>query len=185
MSRRYRRRPPHWVTLAFVAALVIVARVAQVHFSPPRDRPGAPPPALEEGDYRVERAVDGDTIIVLADGRRQRVRLIGIDTPEVFQRGTGRRLQPPEPYAAEASAFTKDFIAGGRVRLRFGRNRLDKYDRLRAYVFVDEKMLNEELVRAGLAKVDLFPGDESSLTTRLKRAQREAQAAGRGLWGAK
>jgi len=179
MKRTFRRRPAHWVTLAALAALLVLGRLAQLEFFHDEQRP----PALAEGEYAVERAVDGDTIIVVADGQRLRVRLTGIDTPEVFDpRGTGERLPQPQPYGEAASAFTKEFISGGKVRLRFGRRRIDRYDRLLAFVFVDGRMLNEELVRAGLAEVNIYAGDESSLTRRLEKAEREARQARRGIW---
>lgn len=181
MPRKFRRRPPHWVTIAIVAIVVIGGRVAHLYFS----AADTAPDALPEGEYKVERAVDGDTIIVIAAGRRRYVRLIGIDTPEVFDpRGTGKPLEPPEAFAEEASAFTKQFISGGRVRLQFGRNRLDKFDRLRAFVYVGDELLNEEIVRAGLARVDSRPGDASPQIRRMEKAQREAQDAQRGIWPA-
>ena len=131
----------------------------------------------------MERAVDGDTIIVLDDGQRRRVRLTGIDTPEVFDKsGSGQRLESPMPFGPEASAFTKEFIAGGEVELRFGRRRVDQYDRLLAFVFVGEQMLNEELVRAGLARANIYAGEESPLTRRIEKAEEEARAARRGIW---
>jgi len=66
--------------------------------------------------------------------------------------------------------------------MRFDKRRLDQYDRYLAYVFVDERMLNEELVRAGLALVSTFPGDSDSMTRRLRAAESEAKEQARGLW---
>src|SRR5262245_6027922 len=66
-------------------------------------------------DYRVERVVDGDTLL-LEGGIR--VRLLGVNTPE-----TKHPSRPVEPLGEEASAFTRDFVKGGTVRLRFDRER--------------------------------------------------------------
>ena len=91
-----------------LALLLFFGRWAQRHVG---ERNGGPSPAdapLAETIYPVERAVDGDTIIVLDDGQRRRVRLTGIDTPEVFDKsGSGERLADPMPFGPEASAFTK------------------------------------------------------------------------------
>ena len=187
----FRKRPPHWVTLLIVVALLALGQ--WFGWSAIGDRaedevsqqggPLADDSLLAEDSYQVDRAVDGDTIIVVAGGQRHRVRLMGIDTPEVFEKtGSGQRLAQPEPFGPEASSFTKQFISGGEVRLRFGRRRLDQYDRLLAYVFVDDRMLNEELARAGLAKAKTYAGDESPLSRRIESAQAEAQQAKRGIW---
>ena len=104
----------------------------------------AAPRDLPEGVYQVRRVVDGDTLL-LRDGNR--VRLMGVDTPE-----TVKPDHPVEPWGAEATAFTRNFVAAGPVRLAFDRVRLDRFNRYLAYVWVDDKLLNEELLRAGLAR---------------------------------
>ena len=189
--KTYRKRPPHWVSLLLIVALLLIGR--WIGWPAIRDRVGESGPEqddspllvtpLAEDSYEVERAVDGDTIIVIDQGQRRRVRLMGIDTPEVFDKsGTGERLAQPAPFGPEASSFTKAFIAGGKVQMRFGRRRVDQYDRLLAYVFVDDRMLNEELARAGLAKAKTYAGDESPLSRRIEKAEAEARDARRGIW---
>lgn len=147
-----------------------------------------PPATLEappvESEYSVVRVVDGDTLIVAprpaafsAPQRKLRVRLLGINCPESVKPN-----HPIEPWGPEASAFTRQFVSGGVVRLRFDKRRLDQYDRYLAYVYVGEQMLNEELVRAGLATVRVYPGDSQAIGRRLQIAEREAQQARRGVW---
>jgi micrococcal nuclease len=108
-----------------------------------------------------------------------RVRLEGVDTPE-----TVREDYPVEPWGPEASAFTKEFVrkAGGRVKLTFGNERLDDYGRYLAFVWDGERMLNEELVRAGLAEARLGWNFSNNLKRRLRIAQEDAQRAERGIW---
>ncbi len=139
---------------------------------------------MAEGDYTVVRVVDGDTLLVspqfsppTRDRREIRLRLLGIDCPESVKPD-----HPVEPWALEAAEFTRHFVSGGSVRLRFDKRRLDRYDRYLAYVFVADKMLNEELLRAGLAVVSIFPGDSESIARRLRVAAREAEDAQRGVW---
>jgi len=174
MSRRRpfpfarRRSYPAWVAV-LLAALVLV-RWWQSQNEPP------PPAALAEGLYAVQRVVDGDTLL-LANGAR--VRLIGADTPE-----TVKPNWPEEPFGREATEFTQRFVAesGGTVRLQFDRERLDQYERFLAYVFDGRRMLNEELIRAGLATAETGFRYASGMKTRFRRAEDEARAAGRGIW---
>lgn len=191
MNRIYRRRPAHWVTLAVVlAVLVFLGRTAQRTFvEDERDTTSlAPPPAVDAGEVELERVVDGDTLIIHAPAnlidhgageemKRLRVRLSCVDAPESVKPDS-----PVEPFGPEASQFTKDFLAGKTPRLEFGRRRIDQYDRVLAFVFVGDQLLNEELVRAGLARAKIYPGDEGVLATRVKKAQKEAQSAGVGIW---
>jgi micrococcal nuclease len=136
----------------------------------------AGPELLHEGIHKVRRVVDGDTL-VLASGAR--VRLQGIDTPE-----TVAENRPVEAWGPEASQFTKDFVqqAGRQVRLTFSLERKDRYDRFLAFVWDGDVMLNEELVRAGLAHARLDYRYSGRMKRRLAAAQDEARRAGRGLW---
>ena len=180
--RRFRRRPRRiWLLLLLIAGLGL-SRWGHDRW---RDvpRPKREPP-LAEGVYAVVRVVDGDTLLVApqssppAENRREiRLRLLGIDCPESVKPD-----HPVEPWAREAAEFTRQFVSGGSVRLRFDKRRLDQYDRYLAYVFVGDRMLNEELVRAGLAFVSTFPGDSDAMTRRLRAAEREAQEQSRGVW---
>jgi micrococcal nuclease len=137
-------------------------------------REPTPPEALPEAIYGVERVADGDTL-VLANGAR--VRLIGVDTPEV-----GYRERPPEPWADEAARFTERFVADGQVRLRFDLERRDKHDRFLAYVYVGAQMLNEELLRAGLARARTEFRYTDAMKRAFRRAEAEAKEARRGIW---
>ena len=134
------------------------------------------PENLSEGVHRVLRVVDGDTLL-LASGAR--VRLQGIDSPENV-----REDWPVEPWGPEASAFAKDFVAdaGQQVRLTFGLERKDRFDRFLAFVWNGDVMLNEELVRAGLAHARLNYRYSGAMKRRLAAAEKEARAAKRGIW---
>ncbi len=157
--------------LFLLAIAAIVAAIA--HFA---RRPAEPPPpeSLAEGTYQVRRVVDGDTLL-LANGAR--LRLIGADTPE-----TVKPNSPVERWGPEAAQFTKDFVACGEVRLQMDHERVDKYGRFLAYVWVGDKMLNEELIREGLAKAELQYHYAEAMKTRFRRAEQEARRAGKGIW---
>lgn len=160
----YRRRLIGIALAALAAAVLYYAR-----------RPDeAPPPALTEGPYAVRRVVDGDTLLL---ANKARVRLIGADAPE-----TVKPNSPVEPWGPEASQFTQDFVAGGEVHLQMDRERVDRYGRFLAYVWVGDRMLNEELIRAGLARARTEFRYAESMKTRFRRAEEEARRARRGIW---
>ena len=150
-------------------AVVLLALVWRYYNAPP-----GPPEVLAEGLYEVQRVVDGDTLLL---ANHARVRLIGADTPE-----TVKPNHPVEPWGPEASEFSRQFVAGRQVRLELDRERLDKYGRFLAYVWVGDRMLNEELIRAGLARAELQYHYSASMKTRFRRAEADAKSAGRGIW---
>ena len=167
---RRRLHPPRRGRYALLAAVILLSLV---RFWQRASEPVLPE-TLAEGVHQIERVVDGDTLL-LASGAR--VRLIGVDCPE-----TVKPHHPVEPFGPEASAFTKSFVAGGNVRLQFDRERIDRYDRFLAYVFVGDAMLNEELLRAGLARVERRFHYSQSSKRQFDRAEEEARMARRGIW---
>lgn len=126
---------------------------------------------------KVKRVVDGDTF-QLEDGHK--VRLIGVNTPESVKPN-----HPIEPYAKEASAYTKKMLEGQTVTLRFDVEPLDKYSRWLAYVYMpDGTFYNEILVRQGYAQVMTIQPNVKYQKIFLE-AQRDARSHKRGLWGLK
>ena len=94
----------------------------------------------------VVRVIDGDTIVVELDGKDERVRYIGIDTPEMDDERPAIRRR-----AVEAKAANARLVGGRRVRLELDVERRDRYGRLLAYVWVGDTLVNEALVQAGHA----------------------------------
>jgi micrococcal nuclease len=136
--------------------------------------PVAAQPSLEGS---VVRIVDGDTIHVRLADRVEKVRYIGVNTPEVHHPSKGE-----EPGGRAAARVNGELVAGRRVRLELDTQARDRYGRLLAYVWVDATMVNAELVRRGFAQVMTVPPNVRHQTLFL-RLQREARDAGRGLWG--
>jgi len=124
---------------------------------------------------KVSRVIDGDTIEI--DGG-QKVRLIGIDTPET--------VDPRVPVACfgkEASDETKSLLEGKSVILEKDISETDKYGRLLRYIFVDGLFINDYLVRQGFAQVSTYPPDIKN-QSRFLEAQKEARENDRGFWSA-
>ena len=133
-----------------------------------------PPPAGGVG----ERVVDGDTVIVRADGGVLRVRLLGIDTPET--------VDPDRPvgcFGPEASAYTKHLLTGRSVRLVYDRELHDRYGRLLAYVYLLGRFVNASLIELGYARTLSIPPNTAH-AAELASLERRAALDGRGLWGA-
>jgi len=177
--------PPLIVIVLIVVAFLLrasgalppeVARIVD-RYLPSEVRRAIPQRTVVDGDgqFLVERVVDGDTL-VLSNG--EKVRLIGVDTPE-----TKHPTKPVEPYGPEASAFTKNAVEGQAVTLKFDREKYDRYQRMLAYVYRDDNWcLNEELIRNGLSEcVTKYPFD-SSMKERFRQAEDQARRERRGIW---
>jgi len=125
----------------------------------------------------VTRVVDGDTIEVSPEVEgTSDVRLIGVDTPEVFGE--------EEPCGPEASDFTKEQLEGQDVTLEFDEDRVDPYGRALAYVWLpdlDGELFNETLVRRGLARV-LTVEPNVKYEDRFLAAETEAKDQSLGVW---
>lgn len=138
-----------------------------------------PAPAVP-GMYRVIDYADGDTITVSMNGTEERIRFIGVDTPE-----TKKPNKPAQCFADEAAAFTRQAVDGKSVRLEadsVGDNR-DRYDRLLRYVYSEDgTLLNKSLIEQGYA----FAYTQFSFSKKAEfvQAQRSASSAKTGLWGA-
>jgi micrococcal nuclease len=102
---------------------------------------------IPAGSYAVKEVYDGDTIGVDMAGVIERVRLIGVDTPETHKPNT-----PVQCYGPEASAFTKQRLLGAAVRLEADptNDNRDRYNRLLRYVYTDTgELWNQTLIRQG------------------------------------
>jgi micrococcal nuclease len=125
----------------------------------------------------VVRAVDGDTIVVRLDGREQRVRYIGVNTPESVD--PRREVQC---FGKEAAERNRALVAGKVVGLEKDVSETDQYGRLLRYVAVDGVLVNAELIRDGYARSTTYPPDVR-YAERFRALEREAREARRGLWG--
>jgi micrococcal nuclease len=133
---------------------------------------------VERAGRQVTRVVDGDTLILSPNDK---VRLIGVDTPE-----TVHPKKMVECYGKEAKEFTRSTVTGQNIRLvlddvNAGRRHKDRYGRTLGYVYLqDGMMLNAELVRRGFAHAyTRFP---FRYLVEFRRLEQEARGRGVGLW---
>ena len=190
-------RPPYAflsLLLLFGGALVLVHRVPPGKY-PAADRvrmavarilvavtparadtgPGAEPsPAAPAADRRVERVVDGDTVVL--DGG-EKVRLVGINTPESVD-----PRRPVQWYGKEASAFTTALLQGKRVRMEQDVEKTDRYGRTLGYLSLEDgTFVNLRLVEEGYAFAYPFPPNVAH-EEEFRDAERRAREKGLGLW---
>lgn len=134
-------------------------------------------PTTRSAPVLVRYVVDGDTIDVGGIGR---VRLLGIDAPEI-----GRGFTTSEPFAEEARQRLSSLVARRWVRLEYeDEPRRDRYQRHLAYLFLETGIfVNAQLARDGLARVSA--GRALRRLGELQRAEAEAKSSRRGMWGAR
>ena len=143
---------------------------------------------FEYSNIRVKRVVDGDTL-ELDNG--ERVRLIGIDTPEVHQsdklfrdsQRSGEDIRTIQEMGRRSSAFTRELVEGKSVRLEFDVEKYDKYNRLLAYVYLvdDGTFVNAEIISSGYASLMSIPPN-IKYADKFQRLYQEARQQRRGLW---
>lgn len=139
----------------------------------------------------VERVVDGDTFVITVNGREEKVRLIGIDTPESRvnekagrdARRTGKDTRTIVALGKEAKRFVEKLVpVGSVVRIETDAQERDKYGRLLAYVYLaDGRMVNEEIILAGYAAPMTYPPNVRH-EVRFRAAYRHARENKEGLW---
>jgi len=130
-----------------------------------------------QGYVRVIKVHDGDTVSVVFKKKKEKVRLIGIDAPELMQR----------PWGSKAKKRLNELLnaAGWRVILEFDVEKTDKYGRLLGYLITAEgSILNVRMVRDGYAVLLTIPPNIKYVDT-LREAQNEARQHRRGIWGSK
>lgn len=167
------------VALPWVLAVIFALLFLSTYYKPLPTRQTLPPtsPQPEAGrpldettqtsEILVTKVIDGDTIEIEGETR---VRYIGIDTPE-----------SDECFDTQATEANKALVASKRVQLETDVQKLDKYQRTLAYVWVGNTMVNEELVAQGFATVSTFPPNVRYVD-RFTKAQQQAHQAQLGLW---
>jgi micrococcal nuclease len=164
------------VSVGVVAALALLAIAYVKRETRPPGPPERPTPTSTSATRLCVRAVDGDTLVL--DGG-ERVRLIGVDTPETVD-----PRRPVQYFGKEASAFTHRMAQGRSVRLEYDQDTRDRYGRTLAYVYLENgTFLNAEIIRQGYGHAyTRFPFRYQAEFLALER---EARAQGRGLWAAR
>ncbi|MGH2959654.1 MAG: thermonuclease family protein [Solirubrobacterales bacterium] len=164
-----------WV--AAFAALVVLANYLIGDSSTPSEN--SSPAPKSERTATVLRVVDGDTILVRGpNGRNERVRYIGVDTPESVKPDS-----PVECFGHEASDYNKQLVQGRKVRLVPDREAEDRFGRSLAFVYVGDTFVNAQLISGGYARtIEIEPN--TSKAEYFADLERVAIRTRKGLWRA-
>lgn len=132
---------------------------------------------ISNDTYKVLKVVDGDTIKIKYNGKTEKVRLIGIDTPESVSPNKSKNCEEGKI----ASNFTKNYLEGKNIKIEFDVQQRDKYNRLLAYIYIDNQMYNEILLKEGYAKLDTVPPNIKYVND-FKKLQEEARKNKKEFW---
>ena len=167
--------------IAIIALLVLSLALPDALRAPAEQSTAMPSAAVAatSTSATVIKVVDGDTIDVAILGQEERIRLLGINTPETVD-----PRRPVQCFGKEASAFTKELLSGKTVRLEPdpSQDDRDRYGRLLRHVFLEDGThVNLKLVAEGYAHEYTYEraGRYQEI---LKDAERAARVAGKGLW---
>ena len=169
--------------LGWPGVLLVVVLVAVTYFFSGEDSDstgGSGEYTLGEfHEVTVDQLIDGDTTRFNFEGQSESFRYLIIDTPEVnTDSGT------PEPYAVEAADRVEELLTeADTIEVEFDVGpTTDDYDRVLAYVYADGKMINEVLLREGLATVRYPNPPNTSYLEQFEEAEEQAKNDNAGLW---
>lgn len=161
LVNRKRLFPFLFIFIAIIAIFFLLSRLFVLHRS-----------------LFVVDVIDGDTVIL---NTGEKVRYLGIDTPECRIHKNGMWVEVFQPFSREAREFNKKLVEGKQIRLEFDRVKRDKYGRLLAYVWVNNTLVNEKLLKEGLAYM-FFMWPNEKYARRFCSAQLEAIRERKGVW---
>lgn len=132
---------------------------------------------IDETLYEVIRVVDGDTFVINYNGVNERVRLIGIDTPESVHPDDEKNTE----FGVKVSNYSKEMLTGKNVMIELDVQKRDQYGRLLAYIYLDGQMYNKILLEKGFAKLATYPPNVKYVNEFIQ-IQKQARENGVGLW---
>lgn len=170
MTKRQRKQ----LISLIITLLIIVVSPLILKYAPQNNTLQQAQPGL----YRVTQFDDGDTIVVDMNGVQEKVRFIGVDTPE-----TKDPRKPVQCFGKAASAFTQNLIGSNDVRLEadIQNTNRDRYNRLLRYVYLpDGTLVNAKIIEEGYGFA--YTGFPFSKMEEFKQLQTQAREQNRGLW---
>lgn len=143
------------------------------------EKSSTPTKTSSADNIQVKKVVDGDTLEIYRYGKIEKVRLIGIDTPETLD-----PRKPVQCFGKEASDKTKNWLTGKQIKLEFDPivGEKDKYGRLLAYVWKDGELVNLSLLKEGYAHEYTYRNQNYKYQTEFKAAEKSAKSESIGLW---
>jgi endonuclease YncB( thermonuclease family) len=140
---------------------------------------GKPEQSRKPALFKVLHIVDGDTITIEHDGKKETIRLLGINTPESVA-----PMRPKECYGKEASNFLKNILESTYIDIEYDihRKTVDIYGRTLAYIILDGKNINQKMIEEGYAFEYTYHKEIYTHQGDFRAAQKRAKERGLGLW---
>jgi len=157
-----------------IISIAVLAAIFPLYGWMARNSPEGKKPDEHNSVY-IERVVDGDSVEANIRGKREQIRFIGIDAPELAQK----------PWGKCAKKFLEGLVSasGWQARIEYDVEKRDKHDRILAYLWSrDNKLINDEMLRNGYAVLFTFPPNVKHVD-RLKASQVIARENKLGIWG--
>lgn len=134
---------------------------------------------LEERQAEIVRVIDGDTVVVKTDkGEEERIRLLLIDTPESVH-----PTEPEQLFGKESSDYAKEVLREGDiVKLEVGNPERDHYERLLAYIWIDDINFNQLMIEKGYARVGYVYEPNTKYLKEFEEAEIKAKNKKENIW---
>ncbi len=170
----------HFLKTIFFVFIILLGFFLLKNFEVPKSQSIENPVTKQIQEVKLIRVVDGDTLLLNINGKKERVRLVGMDAPESVKPNT-----PVECFGKEASEHLKDLVQGKKLVFLSdpSQDSRDRFHRLLGYVFADQENLAEKMIYDGYAYEYTYnrsyPYQYQSI---FRKAEREARENERGLW---
>ncbi|MEV9641904.1 thermonuclease family protein [Mammaliicoccus sciuri] len=174
MSTKKKNTGKKWVGSFLIAVVVAIAAVYFPELMEEKKEPS------RDGLIPVElvKTIDGDTIKIMYEGKEQTVRYLLIDTPETNHPRLGK-----QPFGQEAKVRNQELLQKGKLEIEFDiGEKYDKYGRLLAYIYIDGKSVQEQLLKEGLARVAYVYPPNTRYLDEFEKAEQHAKKSGVGIW---
>ncbi|MFJ7936312.1 thermonuclease family protein [Sporosarcina sp. NPDC096371] len=158
--------------------VIVVVAIAAIFFPELFAEEEETPSQSDLIPVELVKTIDGDTIRIKYEGKEQNVRYLLIDTPETNHPQLGK-----QPFGQKAKERNTELMNSGKLEIEFDiGERVDKYGRLLAYIYIDGVSVQEKLLEEGLARVGyVYPPNTRHLDA-FEKAQEKAKTAGIGIW---
>ena len=176
MKRRYKKVTINLAGILLILVIIVLNNLGYIELKK-ENLKNVEKESSNKKLYLVKRVVDGDTFVVNFDGTDEKVRLIGVDTPESVHKDKSKNTKEGKI----ASNYTTEKIQNKQVELEFDVQQRDKYGRILAYVYIDGNMLNKMLLEDGMAKLATYPPNVKYVED-FKKLQAEARKNNVGFW---
>ncbi|MDV6378055.1 thermonuclease family protein [Sporosarcina sp. GW1-11] len=175
MNNKKQTKNKKWISSLLLAAVLVIAAIYFPElFGDEEKQPS------RSGLIPVElvKTIDGDTIKIMYEGKEVNVRYLLIDTPETNHPRLGK-----QPFGQQAKVRNQELLQKGQLEIEFDiGDKYDKYGRLLAYIYIDGKSVQEQLLKEGLARVGyVYPPNTKHLDA-FKSAEAQAKKSGIGIW---